>query len=99
MLEKIQKRAVNMVSGLKASTYEEKLKELGLTTLEERRHQTDMEQVYKIVTGSDMVKSDSWFQLSDGSERLTRRTADSLNLRPQAARFGSEEKLFSPQSG
>ena len=74
MLEKIQKRAVNMLSGLKASIYEEKLKELGLTTLEERRHQTDMVQVNKIVTGSDMVKSDSWFQLADGSERLTRST-------------------------
>jgi hypothetical protein len=49
--EKVQKRAVGMVSGLKGRTYEEKLEELGLTTLEERRHQADMAQVYKIVTG------------------------------------------------
>jgi hypothetical protein len=35
VLEKVQKRAVNMISGLKAKTYEEKLRELGLTTLEE----------------------------------------------------------------
>jgi hypothetical protein len=95
VLEKIQKRAVNMVSGLKASTYEEKLKELGLTTLEERRHQTDMVQVFKIVTGNDMVKSDSWFQLADGSERLTRSKADPLNLRPQAARLEVRKNFFS----
>ncbi len=42
MLEKVQKRAVGMVSGLGGTNYEEKLKELALTTLEERRHQADM---------------------------------------------------------
>jgi hypothetical protein len=42
MLEKVQKRAVGMVSGLGGTNYKEKLKELGLTTLEERRHQADM---------------------------------------------------------
>jgi hypothetical protein len=35
VLEKVQRRAVNMISGLKARTYAEKLRELGLTTLEE----------------------------------------------------------------
>jgi hypothetical protein len=30
-----------MVSGLKAHTYEARLRELGLATLEERRHQAD----------------------------------------------------------
>jgi hypothetical protein len=59
VLERIQKRAVNMVSGMKAGTYEEKFKELGLTTLEERRHQADMTQVYKILIEKDMVKSDT----------------------------------------
>jgi hypothetical protein len=39
-LEKILKRAVNIVSGLKARAYEEKVKELGLTTLEDRRQAT-----------------------------------------------------------
>ncbi len=37
LLEKIQKRAVNTVSGLEANSYEEKLKELGLTTTLEGR--------------------------------------------------------------
>jgi hypothetical protein len=38
-----------MVSGLKANSYKAKLKELVLTALEERRHQMDMTQVYKIL--------------------------------------------------
>jgi hypothetical protein len=46
VLEKIQRRAVFMVSGLKGKTYEDKLVELGLPTLEERRHQTDMLQTF-----------------------------------------------------
>jgi hypothetical protein len=41
-LEKMQKEAVNMVFGLKGSTDEEKLEELGILTLQERRHQADM---------------------------------------------------------
>jgi len=68
VLEKVQRRAVNMISGLKARTYAEKLRELELTTLEERRHQTDMGQVYKIIIGKDMVKSEVWFQKVDGAE-------------------------------
>jgi hypothetical protein len=55
-------------SGLKALTYEEKLKELGLTTLEERRQQADMVQVYKIVNGKDMVDSQTWCQLKAHKE-------------------------------
>ncbi len=47
-LEKVQKKAVNMVSGLKGSTYEEKFEELGMLTLQERIHQADMVQVFKI---------------------------------------------------
>jgi hypothetical protein len=42
VLEKIQRRAVSMISGLKGKSYEEKLLELELPTLEERRHQADM---------------------------------------------------------
>jgi hypothetical protein len=33
-----------MVSGLKGKAYEERLKEVGLLTLEERHHQADMVQ-------------------------------------------------------
>jgi ribonucleases P/MRP protein subunit RPP40 len=95
VMEKVQRRAVNMISGLKAKTYEEKLRELGLTTLEERRHQTDMAQVYKIITGKDMVNSEFWFQKVDGTERLTRSAADPLNLRPQAARLEVRRNFFS----
>ncbi len=94
-LEKIQQRAVSMISGLKGATYEEKLKEIGLTTLEERRHQADMLQAFKIIRGFDKVDSSTWFQRVDASIRTTRSAADPLNLRPQAARLETRRNFFS----
>ena len=37
LLENVQRRAVRMVSGLKSANYEDRLRELDITTLEERR--------------------------------------------------------------
>ncbi len=36
---------------------------LGHTTLEEHRHQLDMQQVHRIRVGSDTVKSETWFKM------------------------------------
>jgi hypothetical protein len=88
VLEKVQKRAVRMISGLEGKTYKERLKEVGLLSLEERRHQADMVQTYKIVTGKDMVKSETWFQSETLTGRATRSTDDPLNVRPQACSCG-----------
>ncbi len=38
-----------MVSSLKATDYDQRLKELGLSTLKERRHQANMQMVHKIL--------------------------------------------------
>ena len=62
-LEKVQRRAVRMVSWLASNDYNDRLAELGMETLEERRHRMDMAQVYKIVAGKDKVKSETWFTM------------------------------------
>jgi hypothetical protein len=61
VLEKIQRRAVTTVSGLKGNIYEDKLRELDMLTLEERRHLADMAQTVKIIRGVHMVNSDRWW--------------------------------------
>jgi len=94
-LEKVQKRAIRMVSGLKSESYEDRLKELGLTTLEERRHQIDMAQVYKILNGKDRVDWNSWFRLARDGPRETRRAADPLNLQLRPARLEVRRNFFS----
>ncbi len=77
--------------------YEEKLSGLGLTTLEDRRHQTDMLQTFKILIGFDRVNSETWFQKVYASVKVTRSEADPQNLRQQSARL-EIRRLFFKQS-
>ena len=48
MLEKVQQRAIRMITNLKGRCYEDRLRELRLTTLKERRMRGDM---YRVMTG------------------------------------------------
>ena len=63
-LEKVQQHAIKMVSGLRGRTYEERLQELDLTTLEEHRHQADMSMVHKIVHNQSGLKPENWFEMA-----------------------------------
>ena len=93
-LERVQRKAVGMVSGLKGDTYQERLQELGMVTLAERRHQTDMLQVYKVLNGKDKVMHSEWFVKTASGERVTRSAADPLNLRVPAPRLEVRRHFF-----
>ena len=56
ILERVQRRATKKALGLTGYEYEERLKILGLTTLEERRVRGDLIQQFKIVNGIEQVK-------------------------------------------
>jgi hypothetical protein len=61
LLEKVQQKAVNWVTGLAGETYEEKCKELGLSTLENRCWEQDMVQPSKkSETSSSQSFSQEW---------------------------------------
>ena len=55
MLEKIQRRATKLIPGLRDLTYDERLKECGLTTLETRRLRGDQIEVFKILNGYESI--------------------------------------------
>ena len=75
LLESVQKRAIRNVCGLKG-TYDEKLTQLGLTPLVERRVRGDMLQTYKIMNGVDDVDHRTWFNpASDRTDQPTRSTS------------------------
>jgi hypothetical protein len=86
-LEKVQKRAVKMVSGHKATEYELRLKELGLVTLEERRHRADMQMVHKIMHGESGLQSNTWFESASGTAHATLSGADPLNIKCKTGRL------------
>ena len=54
-LESIQRRATKMVIELRTMGYEERLRTLGLTTLEARRKRADLIQTYKIINRVEEV--------------------------------------------
>ena len=58
-VEGVQARAINMISGLVSKNYTDKLKELGLFSLESRRKRYDMIHAFKILKSSN---SKIWFK-------------------------------------
>ncbi|CAM5122732.1 unnamed protein product [Eretmochelys imbricata] len=63
-LEKVQKRATKMIRGMEWVPYEERLKRLGLFSLEKRRLRGDMTEVYKIMSGVERVNKEKLFTCS-----------------------------------
>ena len=63
LLEKVQKRAIMMVTNLKGN-YEERLAILGMRTLCDRRLRGDLIETYKILTGKSDVRYTTWFKLA-----------------------------------
>jgi ribonucleases P/MRP protein subunit RPP40 len=86
VLEKVQKRAVNMVQGLAGMSYEQKLVELGLESLQDSRVQADLVLMYKIISNKCTVNRDIWPSLLVRTEQRTRATNDTLQLRIPFAR-------------
>ena len=63
-LEKVQKRATQMITVLGHLSYEERLQHLGLFSLGKRRLTGDMSETYKIMQGIDKMDRGKLFSLS-----------------------------------
>ena len=69
-LERIQRRATKMIPELKDLSYEERLKECGLTTLETRRLRGDQIEVFKILNGYENIDRNMFFSLKKDSRTI-----------------------------
>ena len=54
-LDRIQRKSTKIISGLRELSYEERLKECGLTTLETMRLRGDKIEVFKILNGYEKI--------------------------------------------
>lgn len=96
LLEHVQRRVVNLISGLAGRTYKEKLREIGMSALVERRIKYDLVQTYKILNGIDNVDFSIWFKLVGQTTCIqTRNTAYERNLLFSTARTDVRKHLFS----
>ena len=80
ILEAVQRRAVRQVRGLHGS-YEEKLKQCGLTLLKDRRVRGDLIQTYKIMNQIDDLPIDTFFKLA--GDRHNHTTRHSVTIEPR----------------
>ena len=65
MIENVQRRATKLVTSLKNYSYPERLKKLGLPTLEYRRERADLIQVFKILNKIDLVDKEKLFTIAE----------------------------------
>ena len=96
-LEAVQRRAVMMVTNLKGKNYSQRLEELGMTTLEERRERGDLIQAYKVLTGKERVSFQTWFRMCPALETMrdTRNRAGMFNVERIEGRLEIRKNFWS----
>ena len=84
VLEAVQRRAVKAVTNLKTKTYEDKLTELGLDSLLDRRKRGDLIQIYEMCSGKVNIKPEIWFTMCNqrNGAATTRRQGGHFNVEP-----------------
>ena len=76
VLEKVQERMVRQLCDVRGVTYEERLKDAGLTTLTARRERGDAIEAFKTIKGFNHVKKEKWFEFENDEQRSTRRNTE-----------------------
>jgi hypothetical protein len=91
-LERVQKAATNLVPVLRNLSYIQRLKRLGLTTLQTRRARGDMIEVFKIMTGRERIEREQFFQLTSNDHGLR---GHSLKIRKERSSRDIRKYSFS----
>jgi len=68
LMERVQHRATKLISSLRKETYENRIKLLGLTTLETRRLRGDLIEAFKIMKGFEDISWNNFFKMSSSKQ-------------------------------
>ena len=82
VLEDVQRRAIRQVRGLHGS-YEEKLKQCGLTSLKDRQIRGDLIQVFKIVKQIDDIPVNKFFEMAEDRHGHSTRNTVTIGSDPE----------------
>ena len=94
LLEFVQKRAIRMTSGLSGATYEEKLKEVGMMSLAQRRVRGDMIEVWKLLNGYEKVDVSNILSLAGQHCERSLRSSVNFGLVQNPARLEIRRNFF-----
>ena len=93
LLEKIQRRATRRISDIRG-TYPQRLQQLGLTTLEERRERGDAIEVFKYVRGFLDVEKETLFKTNNTEHPKTRHQHTFMPLAVPRANLDLRKNFF-----
>ena len=81
-----------MYTNVKAKEYKDKLQELNLESLEQRRKKFDLIQTWKILHRHNNVKEETWFQRA--YEGATRNTSSKMNLKSKEGKLDIRRNFY-----
>ena len=80
-LERVQRRATRLISEISQLSYEERLQQSRLTTLETRRIRGDQIEVFKIMHGYERLNKDMFFRITRGHSLALVKSHSRLDIR------------------
>ena len=92
LIENVQRRATRMVRELNQLSYEQRLKELELPTLKDRRTRGDMILTYRLIHGEEGINYRKFFTLA---ERVHNTRGHSLRIKNTQTRLETRTNFFS----
>ena len=93
-MERVQCRDTRSIPGRARLSYEERLKETGLYTLERRRLRGDMVEMFKIMKGKDKISEDELFNRVHSD----RTRGHSLRVKKRRVKTVARLRLFHSES-
>ena len=93
-LEKVQRRATRMISDLGSLSYEERLKALGMESLEDRRRRGDLIQCYKTMNGHGDIDPLEWFEFVQDRHDKNTRTHAANNIVPDKCNLNVRKNFY-----